>query len=69
MTRRAFDGTTLGAPSTVTTGIDWSTIRGAFAVSGRLYFRWLTPESGTLGADTFVASGATDGATGPPSPG
>jgi hypothetical protein len=30
-------------------------------VSGRLYFRWFTPESGTLGADTFVASGATDG--------
>jgi hypothetical protein len=36
MTRRAFDGTTLGARSTVTTGIDWSTIRGAFVVSGRL---------------------------------
>jgi hypothetical protein len=27
----------------------------------RLYYRWFTPESGTLGADTFVASGATDG--------
>ena len=26
-----------------------------------LYFRWFTPESGTLGAETFVASGATDG--------
>ena len=27
----------------------------------RLYYRWFTPQSGTLGADTFVASGATDG--------
>lgn len=121
MTRRSFTGTTLGAPSTVTTGVDWSTVRGAFMVSGRLYtghadgtmtvrdfdgttagfttpialngltstqfpisritgmffwngrlyytltgdtrlyYRWFTPESGTLGADTFTASGATDG--------
>ena len=37
MTRRAFTGTSLGAPSTVTTGVDWSTVRGAFLVSGRLY--------------------------------
>jgi hypothetical protein len=27
----------------------------------RLYYRWFTPESGTIGADTFVASGAGDG--------
>ena len=26
-----------------------------------LYYRWFTPESGVIGADTFVASGATDG--------
>jgi hypothetical protein len=34
-----------------------------YTLSGdaRLYYRWFTPESGTLGADTFVASGATDG--------
>ena len=37
MTRRSFDGTTLGTASTVTTGVDWSTVRGAFVVSGRLY--------------------------------
>jgi hypothetical protein len=121
MTRRAFTGASVGAPSTVTTGVDWSTVRGAFVVSGRLYtghadgtmtvrdfdgttagfttalnlngltstqfpisritgmffwngrlyytlsgdtrlyYRWFTPESGILGADTFVASGATDG--------
>ena len=121
LTRRSFDGTTLGAPSTVATGVDWSTVRGAFVVSGRLYtghadgtmtvrdfdgttagfttpinlngltstqfpisritgmffwngrlyytltgdtrlyYRWFTPESATLGADTFTASGATDG--------
>ena len=124
MTRRGFDGTTAGAPATVATGVDWSTTRGAFMVSGRLYtgnadgtmavrdfdgtsvglatpinlygltstqfpvsritgmffhppsgrlyytlsggdtrlyYRYFTPESGVLGADTFVASGATDG--------
>ena len=121
MTRRAFSGTTVGSPSTVSTGVDWSTVRGAFVVSGRLYtghadgtmnvrdfdgatagfttpvglngltstqfpisritgmffwngrlyytlsgdtrlyYRWFTPESGVIGADTFVASGATDG--------
>ena len=121
MTRRTFTGTSLDAPSTVTTGVDWSTVRGAFVVSGRLYtghadgtltvrdfdgttagfttlialngltstqfpvsrvtgmffwngrlydtltgdarllYRWFTPESGILGADTFVASGAGDG--------
>ena len=121
LTRRSFDGTTLGAPSTVATGVDWSTVRGAFVVSGRLYtghadgtmtvrdfdgttagfttpinlngltstqfpisritgmffwngrlyytltgdtrlyYRWFTPESATVGADTFTASGVTDG--------
>jgi hypothetical protein len=122
MTRRSFDGTTSGAPTTVATGVDWSTTRGAFMVSGRLYagnadgtvtvrdfdgttagpatpiplngltstqfpisritgmfftngriyytlsggdprlyYRYFTPESGVLGADTYVVSGATDG--------
>ena len=121
MTRRAFTGTSVGAPSTVTTGVDWSTVRGGFVVSGRLYtrhadgtmlvrdfvgttagfttplnlngltstqfpitritgmffwngrlyytltgdtrlyYRWFTPESGVIGADTFTASGVTDG--------
>jgi hypothetical protein len=121
MARSPFTGTTAGPPSTVATGTDWSTVRGAFAVSGRLYtghadgtmtvrsfdgttagpatplalngltstqfpvsritgmfywngrlyytlsadprlyYRWFTPQSGTLGADTFVASGTTDG--------
>jgi len=37
MTRSAFTGASVAAPSTVTTGIDWSTVRGAFVVSGRLY--------------------------------
>jgi hypothetical protein len=37
MTRRAATATTVGAPTTVTTGVDWSTVRGAFAVGGRLY--------------------------------
>jgi hypothetical protein len=37
MTCHAFDGAALGAPSTVATGTDWSTIRGAFVVGGHLY--------------------------------
>jgi hypothetical protein len=121
MTRRDFDGTTAGTPSTVDTGVNWTNARGAFMASGRLYngnadgtltvrdfdgttagpattmplngltstqfpisritgmffwngrlyytlsgdarlfYRWFTPESATLGADTFVASGAGDG--------
>ena len=121
VTRRAFTGTGVGAPSTMTTGVDWSTVRGAFLVSGRLYtghadgtmtvrdfdgttagfttpinlngltstqfpisrvtgmffwngrlyytlsgdarlyYRWFTPESGVIGADTFTASGVADG--------
>ena len=60
MTRRAFDGTTLGAPSTVTTGIDWSTIRGAFVVSGRLY---TGHADGTMTVRDF--DGATAGFTTP----
>jgi hypothetical protein len=37
LTRRSFDGTALGAPATVTTGVDWSTARGAFALNDRIY--------------------------------
>ena len=46
-------------------------ITGMFLWNGRLYYtlsgdahllyRWFTPESGVIGADTFVASGTTDG--------
>jgi hypothetical protein len=121
VTRSALTGTATGPSSTVATGTDWSTVRGAFAVNGRLYtghadgtmtvrsfdgttaglatplalngltstqfpvsritgmflwngrlyytlsadprlyYRWFTPQSGTIGADTFVASGAGDG--------
>jgi hypothetical protein len=121
MTRSLFSGTTTGPSSTVATGIDWSTVRGAFAVNGHLHtghadgtmtarsfdgttagpatplalngltstqfpvsritglFFWngrlyytlsadpastsagSPPQSGTVGADTVVASGAGDG--------
>ena len=37
-TGRTFDGTTVGAPTTVaTTGTSWSQARGAFMLSGTLY--------------------------------
>jgi hypothetical protein len=121
LTRGPFTGTTTGPSSTAATGINWSTVRGAFAVNGRRYtghadgtmtvrsfdgttagpatplaLNGLTstqfpasritgmflmerppllhperrpppllplvpPQSGTIGADTFVASGAGDG--------
>jgi hypothetical protein len=34
MTRSPFTAATAGPPSTVATGIEWSTVRGAFVVSG-----------------------------------
>ena len=67
MTVRDFDGTTAGFTTPIalngltSTQFPISRITGMFFWNGRLYYRWFTPESGTLGADTFVASGATDG--------
>jgi hypothetical protein len=56
LTRRAFDGATAGSPTTVATGIDWSTARGAFAVDGRVYlglsngtFAWRSFDGSTMG--------------------
>jgi hypothetical protein len=46
------------------TGMFVSNGRFYYTLNGgdpRLYYRWFTPESGTLGADAFVASGAGDG--------
>jgi hypothetical protein len=37
LTRGPFTGTTTGPSSTAATGINWSTVRGAFAVNGRRY--------------------------------
>ena len=34
---RLSDGATAAPPSPVATGVDWSAVRGAFVVSGRLY--------------------------------
>jgi hypothetical protein len=77
MTVRDFDGAIAGFTTPIalngltSTQFPISRITGMFFWNGRLYytlsgdarlyFRWFTPESGTLGADTFVASGATDG--------
>jgi hypothetical protein len=77
MTFRDFDGTTAGFttpiplngltgsqfPITRITGMFFWNGRLYYTLSGdsRLYYRWFTPGSGILGADTFTASGATDG--------
>jgi hypothetical protein len=41
LVRRSFDGTTttttFGAPTTINTGVNWSSARGAFMLSGQLY--------------------------------
>ena len=72
--RLGIDGATSGFTTPIalngltSTQFPISRITGMFFWNGRLYFRWFTPESGTLGADTFVDSGATDGRTGPPPP-
>ena len=55
MTRSAFDGTTAGPPSPVAAGVDWSTVRGAFAVSGRLY---TGHADGTMTVRTFDGAAA-----------
>ena len=40
LTRRPYDGSTFGAPSTSPTGVDWSQARGVFALGGQLYTGW-----------------------------
>jgi hypothetical protein len=70
MTRRTFDGAPAGFTTPIalngltSTQFPISRITGMFFWNGRLYYRWFTPESGILGADTFVASGAADGRNG-----
>ena len=77
MTVRDFDGTTAGFTTPInlngltSTQFPISRITGMFFWNGRLYYtltgdarlyyRWFTPQSATLGADTFTASGVTDG--------
>ena len=39
MDHRAYDGTAFGAPAPVP-GVDWTQVRGAFMLSGRLYTAW-----------------------------
>ena len=50
-------------PITRITGMFFWNDRLYYTLTGdaRLYYRWFTPESGTIGADTFTASGVTDG--------
>jgi len=76
-TSQTFDGTNLGPKQTVNlngvTGSYWpvSNLTGMALENGRLYytvagdsrlfFRYFTPESDIVGAETFVASGNTDG--------
>jgi hypothetical protein len=77
MAVRGFDGATAGFitpialngltstqfPITRITGMFFWNGRLYYTLSGdvRLYYRWFTPESGVIGADTLVASGTGDG--------
>ena len=54
VTRRYFDGSVVGAATLVTGGADWATVRGAFAVGGRLY---TGTEDGRLQVRTMSGSG------------
>ena len=59
MTRSPFTAATAGPPSTVATGIDWSTVRGAFVVSGRLYTGHADGTMTARGFDGTTAGPAT----------
>ncbi len=52
LVRRRFDGRTLGPPSNPVADLDWSRVRGAFALGGVLYTGW---EDGHLDARPFGA--------------
>ncbi|MFN8234358.1 MAG: fibronectin type III domain-containing protein, partial [Actinomycetota bacterium] len=72
LSRRPFDGTVTGSPTTVATGIDWSTTRGAFAVDGRVYmglsdgtFAWRPFDGSTMGSVDPIGLYGLD--TAPPS--
>ena len=74
---RTFDGTSFGPARTLdlyglmSSNFPVASLTGTFFDGGRLYysvagdrrlfFRYFTPESGVVGAETFVASGAGDG--------
>ncbi len=49
LSRRSFDGSTLGSPSSVP-GVDWTAARGAFVLSGRVYYGL---SDGTFDSRTF----------------
>ncbi len=54
LSRRSFDGTTLGSDSTLNTpGTDWSQGRGAFFLNGKIYAGWST---GRLYSWTFTGT-------------
>jgi hypothetical protein len=54
LTRRTFDGVALGTRSNVNTpGVDWSTVRGIFALHGILYYG---SSNGTVSTRTFDGS-------------
>jgi PKD repeat protein len=53
LTKRSFDGTTPGAPSTVSTAVAWSRTRGTFMLSGKLFYGW---DDGNLYVRSFDGS-------------
>ncbi len=50
LTRRSFDGTSFGPTTTLSTGVNWATTRGAFALNGRIY---TGQSNGTMTFRTF----------------
>ena len=58
-----FTAATAGHLSTVATGIDWSTVRGAFVVSGRLYTGHTDGTMTARGFDGTTAPLALNGLT------
>jgi hypothetical protein len=61
LTRRSFDGTTLGSPTTLNTGVTWGTTRGGFMLNDRLYtgqnngtLTWRTFDGTSVGASNTI---------------
>lgn len=60
LVRRSFNGTTAGAPATVSSSVNWSDARGSFALNGLVYTGW---SNGTLTVRSFNGSAVGSAST------